>query len=362
MDAFTFHFKSPRVVHGRGTIDKVPSEVARINARSPILLSTPSSPEPTQLLIKLLNEAGITPAGVYSDAAMHTPTTTTLEALQFLQSRAADCIISLGGGSATGLGKALAVRTSLPFICIPTTYSGSEMTAILGETKDGEKVTYSNPKAMPTTVVYDGDLVSSLPAEICVTSGVNAMAHAVEALYAQEANPILSLLALEGIKALAEALPKIVRDPSSSSSARNRALYGAWLCGICLANSNMGLHHKLCHMLGGSFGLPHAQTHTILLPHCLAYNMPAIPEQAARLTSVVPGASGDVVRDLDAFLRALRAPAALQDFGFRESDLDAAVEKAMTAQYPNPRPLEAQGLRTLLRNAWAGFPASPDLQ
>lgn len=287
---------------------------------------------------------------------MHTPTAVTLEAIAYLQNVSTDCIVSIGGGSVIGLGKALSICTGLPHLCIPTTYSGSEMTPILGETDNGEKVTRSDPKILPATVIYDADLTMTLPTAVCITSGVNAMAHAIEALYAANTTPITTLMALEGIKALTEALPKIASD-GSSKDARERALYGAWLCGICLGNSSMGIHHKLCHMLGGSYGLPHSETHTILLPHSLAYNALAIPRQMKPLASVFPNSNGDAVNGLNLFLEKLGAPRALKDFGLKESDLDDATQKALSARYPNPRELQSEGLRELLGRAWAGLPA-----
>lgn len=287
---------------------------------------------------------------------MHTPTTVTLEAMAYLQDVSADCIVSIGGGSVIGLGKALSIRTGLPHLCIPTTYSGSEMTPILGETDNGEKFTRSEPRILPATVIYDADLAMALPTAVCITSGINAMAHAIEALYAANTTPIITLMALEGIKALTEALPKIAAE-DSSKDARERALYGAWLCGTCLGNSSMGIHHKLCHMLGGSYGLPHSETHTILLPHSLAYNALAIPHQMELLAPVFPGSHGDAVKGLNLLLERLGAPRALKDFGLKESDLGNATQKALSARYPNPRDLQAEGIRELLGRAWAGMPA-----
>ena len=230
------------------------------------------------------------------------------------------------------------------------------MTPILGETDNGEKVTRSDPKILPATVIYDVDLTMTLPTAVCITSGINAMAHAIEALYAANTTPIISLMALEGIKAITEALPKISSD-GTSKDARERALYGAWLCGTCLGNTSMGIHHKLCHILGGSYGLPHSETHTVLLRHSLAYNASAIPRQMELLASVFPGSDGDAVRGLNLLLDRLRAPRALKDFGLKESDLDNATQKALSARYPNPRELQADEIRELLGRAWAGMPA-----
>ena len=234
------------------------------------------------------------------------------------------------------------------------------MTPILGETCNGTKTTRIDPKILPAVVIYDADLTMTLPVSICSTSGINAIAHAVEALYAKNSNPITSMLALEGIKALAEALPQIVQEPKSRAS-RERALYGAWLCGTVLGSSSMGLHHKLCHVLGGSFGLPHAETHTIVLPHVLSYNAPAISEQMAKLASVIPESNGDALNGLELLLEKLQVPRALRDFGMKESDIDKAARFTIGNQYANPRALDPEWIRELIRRAWAGETARADL-
>lgn len=311
-------------------------------------------------LTDILKEASIDIAGIFPHARMHTPVSVTEEAVQHLTSTSADSVISIGGGSVTGLGKAISIRTGVPHISIPTTYSGSEMTPVLGETSEGTKTTRSDPKILPAVVIYDVDFTMSLPARICVTSGVNAIAHAVETLYANNANPITSMLALEGTKALAEALPAINKHPEAREP-RERALYGAWLCGTCLGSATVGLHHKLCHILGGSFGLPHAETHTIILAHALSYNAPAIPEQMKQLAMVFQDSEGDALKGLNLLLEKLQAPRALRDLGMEESDIDKAVDLAIGNQYPNPRALEKEPLRELIRRAWAGEPANANL-
>src|SRR5580698_424094 len=255
MENFVYNAHPARIVFGFGTLAQVVDEVRGIGRRA-IVLSTPQQ----------------------IDQARHlaaTPGDLTARALKTVEELGADCTVALGGGSTTALGKAIALRTDLPQIVIPTTYAGSEMTPILGETENGAKKTIRNAKVLPEVVIYDVDLTMSLPASLSASSGMNAIAHSVEALYAQDANPIISLMACEGIAALAKALPAIVAQPDDRD-ARWQALYGAWLSGVCLGAVGMGLHHKLCHTLGGAFDLPHAETHTIVLPHALAYNSRAI--------------------------------------------------------------------------------------
>lgn len=360
MDPFVYNANPGRVVFGPGSINKLPDEIRRLGLKSPLLLSTPQQVSQVEDLAKILKSASIEPAGIYSNATMHTPSNITDEALAFLHSKSADVVVSIGGGSTTGLGKAISVRTGLPHICIPTTYAGSEMTPILGETQDGRKTTRSDPKILPGVVIYDVDLTMTLPSSLSATSGVNAIAHAVEALYAQNKNPIISLLALEGTKSLAESLPEIIENPSSQS-AREKAQYGAWLCGVCLGSSAMALHHKLCHTLGGSFNLPHAETHTIVLPHALSYNAPSIPDAMAKLASALPESDGDATKGLNVLLGKLKVKRALKDYGMKEEDIDKAAEIAVSNQYPNPRKVEKGPIRELIRRAWAGEDARADL-
>ena len=257
-----------RIIFGLDTISELPKELARLSASRALVVSTPQQRAQAKQAADLLRDTAV---GMFANAAMHTPVEVTAEALQVVEKLGADCIVAIGGGSTTGLSKAIALHTDLPQIVIPTTYAGSEMTPILGQTEDGLKMTLKDKKVLPEVVIYDVRLTLSLPADISGTSGVNAIAHAVEALYAENKNRQTSLIAEEGIARLAKALPVIVDDPNDLE-ARTDALHGAWLCGCCLADVGMALHHKLCHVLGGSFDLPHAQTHTAVLPHATAYN------------------------------------------------------------------------------------------
>jgi alcohol dehydrogenase class IV len=263
----------------------------------------------------------------------------------------ADCAVAVGGGSTTGLGKAIALDSGLPILAIPTTYAGSEMTPIYGITEAGLKKTGKDARVLPRTVIYDPELTLTLPVGLSVTSGINAIAHAAEGLYAVDGNPVMELMAEEGIRALGRALPGI-RAVARNMDARSDALYGAWLCGIVLGNVGMALHHKLCHTLGGSFNLPHAETHTIVLPHALAYNAAAAPEAMRRIARALAGKSAaQAVFDL---ARDNGAPVALRELGMQEADLDRACDIALQNQYPNPRPLERAAIRQLLQDAYEG--------
>jgi alcohol dehydrogenase class IV len=282
---------------------------------------------------------------------MHTPVDVTGQAMAVVAAERIDGTVAIGGGSTTGLGKAIALRTDLPQIVIPTTYAGSEMTNLLGETAGGEKKTLRDPKIRPETVIYDVDLTLGLPKGLSITSGLNAMAHAVEALYARDGNPVLSLMAEEGIRALGGALPKIAIDPAARE-ARSDALYGAWLCGIVLGSASVAIHHKLCHVLGGAFDLPHAATHAVILPHAIAYNAPAAPEAIARIARAL--GVGEAASGLYDMAATAGAPTALRDIGMPESGLDRAADLAVADPYWNPRPIQRDAIRALLDDAWHG--------
>jgi alcohol dehydrogenase class IV len=349
---FTFENLPCRVVFGSGTLSAAAAEIERFGGKRALVLTTPPQGDKGR---KLGTALGPLFAGIFPGAVMHTPVEVTERALAALKECGADCVVAFGGGSTTGLGKALALRTGVNQLCIPTTYAGSEMTPVLGETKDGLKTTVRNLAVLPETVIYDVDLTLTLPPHLAATSGINAIAHAAEALYARDGNPVTTLMAEEGIRALAGALPAIAAKPDDRE-ARTEALYGAWLCAVCLGAVGMSLHHKLCHTLGGTFDLPHAETHTIILPHALAYNAPAAPDAMTRIARAI-GAS-DAPGGLYELARKLNAKLALRDIGMPEGGLDKAADLAVTNAYWNPRPLERGAIGELIARAYAGEPPS----
>ncbi|MBB6469150.1 alcohol dehydrogenase class IV [Aminobacter lissarensis] len=350
LGTFVYTANPARVIFGSGTWGRLPDEVERLGLKRVLILSTPPQADDAQALADRL---GGRCAGVFSGAVMHTPVDVTEAALEIVHERGVDGFVAIGGGSTTGLGKALALRTDLPQIVIPTTYAGSEMTPILGETAGGKKTTQNTPKVLPEVVIYDVDLTMSLPRNLSGTSGINAIAHAVEALYARDRNPIIDMMAAEAVGALADALPRINIEPGDHD-ARAKALYGAWLCGACLGAVGMSIHHKLCHTLGGTFDLPHAETHSIVLPHALAYNAPAVPDVIERLKRVLNTDNPPLaLYDLGA---KVGAPRGLKDVGMPEDGIDRATELALANPYWNPRSLEESAIRGLLQRAWRGEP------
>jgi len=348
MRSFTYTQLPGRVVFGVGALDHLPREIELLGATRALVLSTPEQEAQAEDVAKRL---GTRCAGVFPRAVMHVPIEVARAARDEAKRLGADCAVAIGGGSTTGLGKAIALESALPILAIPTTYAGSEMTPIYGLTEGGLKKTGRDRKVLPKTVIYDPALTLGLPVGLSVTSGFNAIAHAAEGLYAEDANPIMSLMAEDGIRALAHGLPAIVKN-AKDLEARSECLYGAWLCGAVLGAVGMALHHKLCHVLGGTWNLPHAETHTVVLPHALAYNADAAPDAMRRIERALgaPHAAQGVY-DL---MKTLGAPLALKDIGMRETELDRAAELATTAPYFNPRPIDRQPIRALLDNAFSG--------
>jgi len=345
---FSYEPQPTRVVFGAGRLDQLADEVARLGATRVLALSTPGQRRLAEWAAELLDDRAI---GIYAGAAMHVP----IEAARLARAEAArlraDCCVAIGGGSTIGLAKAIALELGLPILAVPTTYAGSEMTPIWGLTEGGVKRTGRDPRVLPRAVIYDPSLTLSLPPRIAGPSGINALAHCVEALYAPDASPIIELMAEEGIRALAASLPVVVHSPGDIA-ALAQALCGAWLAGTALGAATLGLHHKLCHTLGGSFNLPHAEVHTVILPHAAAYNASAAPAALARTARALGAADAPgAIFDLAA---TLGAPTALRDIGMRAEDLDAAADLATRNPYANPAPVTRAGVRHLLDDAFYG--------
>ncbi|MBB6097186.1 alcohol dehydrogenase class IV [Deinobacterium chartae] len=351
MRPFSYSALPVRTVFGTGSRERLPEELRSLGLRRVLLIASARQLEAQPDLSELL--AGHL-AGSYTAAAMHTPLEVTEDAHRQLQALEADALVAIGGGSAIGLGKALALRSDLPLLALPTTYSGSEMTPILGERAGGVKTTRRDPRALPRVVLYDPQLTVSLPVALSVASGINALAHAVEALYAFDGNPVTSLLAEEAVRALGRGLPQVASAPGDLT-AREAALYGAWLAGTALASVSMALQHKLAHVLGGSFDLPHAETHAALLPHTAAYNAPEAPEAMQRVAAAL-GALEEAPQALFALNVRLNAPRSLRELGMPRDGIGRAADLALQTPYPNPRPLEREALLELLERAWAGDP------
>ncbi|MEI4278199.1 maleylacetate reductase [Klenkia terrae] len=347
MRSFTHTALPMRVVFGPGSLARLPEEVAALGLTRVLVLCSPEQAATGQLVADALGDRA---AGVLAEARMHVPVEVAHRAQALAAELGADGCVAVGGGSAVGLGKAIALEHGLPVLAVPTTYAGSEMTPVWGLTADGVKKTGRDPRVLPVSVVYDPELTLPLPVAMSVTSGMNAIAHAVEGLYAPDGTPIVSLMAAEGVRALVSALPRIAAEPADLE-ARGDAQYGAWLCGAVLGATTMSLHHKLCHALGGTLDLPHAPTHTVVLPHALAFNAPAVPDAVGAL-----GLGADPARALWDLAGELGAPRSLAELGMAEADVDVVADQVLASPYANPRPVTRDGVTALLHRAWAGEP------
>jgi alcohol dehydrogenase class IV len=337
-----------RVVFGPGSARSLDRELERLDVQRAMVICTPGKQGQGE---GLRAQIGARCAGVHAHAVMHTPVETARAGVEEARRLDADCLLAIGGGSAIGLAKAIALSSALPILAVPTTYSGSEMTPVQGITEGGIKRSHRDLRMLPKTVVYDPVLTVSLPAPLSVTSALNGIAHACEALYARDANPLTTLIAEEGIRSFRRGLPAVARDPADLA-ARGDCLVAAWYCGTALASVGMALHHKLCHTLGGSFGLPHSQTHAIILPHALAFNQAAAPQAMRRIAAALD--ASDAPEGVYDFAAGLGAPLALKDIGMREADLERAAELAMDAPYWNPRAADRAAVRRLLDDAYHG--------
>ncbi len=339
-----------RVVFGAGARARIPAEVDAAGIRRVLLIGRA---DPLQDVADEITTAlGSVCAAWIADVAQHVPTADVRAALDVAARAEVDGVVALGGGSATGLAKAVALDTGLPVLAVPTTYAGSEMTDIWGRTENREKHTGRDPRVRPRTVVYDVELTVGMPAHLTGVSGLNALAHCVEAAYDSQADPVTVLLAVEGARALALALPAAV-DDGNDLAARSEALYGAWLAGTALGSARMGVHHRLCHILGGTFGLSHAETHAAVLPYAVAFNQSVAHAELAPIARAVGGEHGvaAAVWDLG---RRIGTPRSLAELGLGHDDALAAADLLAAHPVENPRRVDADGARDLLLAAHTG--------
>lgn len=334
-----------RVLLGWGARSEVPAEVERLDVRRVLLVSTPSAGTAADGLAQALGTRLVTR---FDRPTVHTPVTVTEEVMALVHSERVDSVVAVGGGSAIGLAKAVSARTGVPQVAVPTTYAGSEVTPVLGETENGVKMTRRDPRLAPGTVVYDAELTRAMPAGLTLTSALNALAHAVEALWATDATLASDALATEAIDGLLGALPTVL-DDLSSRTGRERLQAAAWLAGLCLAQTRMGLHHQLAHVLGGTFDLPHAEVHALLLARVMAFNLPDAHEAAGRLRRVV---GADPVAVVSSLAGSYEGPTRLRDLGVPQAGLRPVAERVVARPYPNPRPLDVESVTALLVAAW----------
>jgi maleylacetate reductase len=354
--SFTYDAQAQRVIFGPGRRTAVAEEVDLLGATRAVLISG-ATPEIGDELAAVL---GGRLAGRWDEFVQHVPVDLAERARAFVDDRRADVIVSVGGGSATGLAKAIALTHRLPIVAVPTTYAGSEQTPIYGLTGGRNKQTGRDPVVKPVSVVYDTELTLVLPPEVTGPSAFNALAHSVEGMYAAGHNPVTTALALEGIRAIARALPVVMRRPDDFA-ARGELLYGAYLSGVVLGATSAGLHHKLAHVLGGTYDLVHADAHSVLLPHVVAFNAPALPEEFGRLATALGVTDGRAAGALWDLATASSVPTALADLksqhegiALSQDDLSTVAARVAAEAPPNPRPVDAGSLLALLEAAFDG--------
>ncbi|MCM3729538.1 maleylacetate reductase [Neobacillus cucumis] len=357
MKRFLYESQPSRIVFGDGAIKEIGKEIQLLGMKNALVISTLGK-NGMELAGKVAALLGDLCQSIYPKAIQHVPIESVIESVEYVKKNQIDGLITVGGGSPIGLAKAIALETELPILALPTTYAGSEMTPVWGITENGVKKTGNNVIVKPKTILYDPELTTTIPAKLSVTSGVNSIAHCVEALYSQNANPITSLLAEEGIKSFVKSLPKIVENPNDLS-ARSDALYGAWLGGTVLGTVGMALHHKLCHTLGGTFKLPHAETHTVVLPYAIAYNAEYTPKAIQSISRALNSDIQDVAGTLFDLIQSLGGPVSLESIGFNEEDIEKAADLATKNPYYNPRPIEIEAIRDLLEDAFYGKRPGP---
>lgn len=348
MTSFAYDAIPGRVVFGAGTRRTLAAEADALGARRILVIAAPEEDHLAEEITALLGDRV---AGRFRDVVQHVPVPQAEAARSATRSSGADTVLTIGGGSATGFGKAVALGVDVRQIALPTTYAGSEMTTIWGLTEGDHKRTGKDPRVKPELVVYDPELTLTLPPRIAGPSGMNALAHCVEALYGPGANPVISLMALEGIRALARSLPAVCASPGDLD-ARTEALYGAYLAAVALGSGGTALHHKTCHVLGGMFGLNHGDMNAVVLGHALAYNAPVIPE----VVRDIAGALGtdDPAGGLFDLAETIGAPTSLAAIGMPAGGLDEATRRVVAEAAGNVRPPEQDGIRRLLDDAYHG--------
>jgi maleylacetate reductase len=320
-----------------GSVARIGAELDRIEARAVMVIGT-------RRHAPLLDALSGRTALRWTEVVQHVPEQLAERATGAAADAGIDVVVAIGGGSAIGLAKAIALHRPVRIVAVPTTYAGSEATNVWGLTGPAGKRTGSADRVLPETVVYDPDLVASMPPELAAASGLNAVAHCVDSLWGPAADPINAAMAEEGLHALNDGL---------RSGNPGRTQYGCYLAAVAFGSAGSGLHHKICHVLGGRFDLPHAPMHAILLPYVVALNAPAAPDAAARIAAAL--GSIDALAGLRDLREDLHAPHALRDIGLRAEDLPEAVDAVLPAVPPsNPRPVDAAALTRLLRAAWAG--------
>jgi alcohol dehydrogenase class IV len=345
---FELELLPARVAFGEGASATLGRRLDELAAQRPLVVGTPAAEARHRAVVAAL---GNRPVARFFEAAPHCPEAVVERCRRVYLDESCDSVVAIGGGSTLGLGKILAAEQGARFVALPTTYSGSEMTPLFGRKIGSEKRVARDPRCRPQLVLYDADLTASLPRRVAVTTGMNSVAHAVEALYPRQPNPLASTLAEQALAAHRYALRAIAQG-SPSQAALRAAQYGGFLGGLLVAMCGIALHHRLCHVVGGLFDLPHSETNSVVLPHAVAYNLPTITDARAVIERVFEHDNAAVA--LYDFATEIGAPRSLRELGMPEEGIGAVVTAMLAEGGFNPRPLERPGLEQAVRAAFWG--------
>lgn len=356
-----------QIVFGEGALAQLPDLVRTLGARRALLVTTAgrlASPDGERVVARL----GRALASTFSDVESHVPVPLVQQAVLQARRDGIDLVVSFGGGSCADLGKAVCFfleqeagmpgsshvdRPLVPHLSIPTTYSGAELTPFFGMTDPAtrQKQGAGGPTSAPLVAVYDPDLTVSTPPRVSAETGMNALAHCVEAAWSPFRTPEAEAIALAGVRCIHAALPGVVAHPDDLE-ARTSMLEGACLAGRSLLNAGMGVHHGLAQLVGGRTGIPHGLANAVLLAHCVRFNAEAVPAEVARIGAAL--GSGDAAGAIDALRAGLGLPATLRDAGVEEADLEviARLSQSNHNVSRNPRPVSEADALGILRAAW----------
>lgn len=350
---FDFNPVPSRVVFGENSTLKLCDEVRLLGGSRALIACTKNMVSRMDHVIDGLGENCV---GIFDGVEPHCPEHVAMAALQMFKDKKADVIVAVGGGSTIGVGKAITLRTGVPFIVVATTPCGSESTPIHGMLIGNKKKTGRDPKVIAKTSIYDPVLTTSMSAHHTATIGMNSLAHCVEALYANVKSPISDLMAINGIKALITGILGSVKNPNDLGY-RAQVLYGGMLSGYCVTLAGIALHHKLCHVLGGHHGIPHGESNSVILPYAVAYNETAAPDAMAKIKDAMNtnSASGGIYD----FATEIGVPKSLKELGMSEEDLDAAARETVKTTPYNPKPVDVKSVREMLQQAYEGSRPNP---
>jgi maleylacetate reductase len=346
---FAMELRDHRIVFGASVADVLAAELEALNFKRFLLVS---SPELALQFDKLAGDTATRKQGAqFTGVAPHVPESTVSQAVAAARECGADGLVAFGGGTALDTAKGVAHVLGLPILAIPTNFSGSEVTWVFGLTVDGAKHPTYDRNVLPRTVIYDPALLLTLPDEVVITSGMNAVAHAVEALYSPQTNPLTHALAETAIRKMIGGLQAFFSGDEPRERAAAECLAGAWLSGEALSQVGMGIHHRVCHLLGGTYALAHSHAHTVMLPYSIALNYAHVPALPA-LSDLFP--DRPFALGLAEFSIRHGAPRTLEAIGFSADDIAGAASLALRTPIANPRPIEVGDIESMIRHAYAG--------